>query len=456
MHLGIGPLLGGGALRKQLLSGGAGSVGLKIANVGLGMALGVVLARTLGPAEYGIYVYVYALMSLLAIPAEFGLPALVIRETARAEADQQWGLIRGIWRWAGLTATGLAFALAVIGAVFAWLFSDHFSTSQLATFGWSLALLPLIVLGNLRGAALIGLRKTVRGQLPEQFVRPVLLIGLIAAAGLFTRGEITSDQAMALHTFAAAIAFVFGVWLLWRERSASAATRSTLVYRIKPWFASTLPLALIAGMSLINTNIDLVMLGFFVTPSEVGVYRVAAVGAALVSLGLTAIGMVTMPHFAHFHAKGDMVRFQSLATASARASLLLALPAAITLLLFGSSILRLVFGPGYDSGYLVLAILTCAQLVHAGFGTISPLLNMTGYERDTAKGVAIAAVCNVILNVAMIPLLGTTGAALATAITLIVWNVVLWRMVRRRLGVDSSVLGSFQKRWGNSTTPYRS
>lgn len=455
MHLGIGSLLGGSALRRQLLSGGAGSVGLKIANVGLGMALGVVLARTLGPAHYGIYVYVYALMSLLAIPAEFGLPALVIRETAKAEADQQWGLIRGIWRWAGFTAAGLAFALAVLSAAFAWLFSDRFSTSQLTTFGWSLALLPLVVLGNLRGAALIGLRRTVRGQLPEQFVRPALLIGLIAVVGLFTHGEITSYQAMALHTFAAAIAFVFGAWLLWRERSASAATRSTPVYRKKAWVASTLPLALIAGMSLINTNIDLVMLGLFVTPSEVGVYRVAAVGAALVSLGLTAIGMVTMPHFAHLHAKGDIVRFQRLATASARASLLLALPVATTLLLFGSSVLRLVFGLGYDSGYLVLATLTFAQLVHAGFGTITPLLNMTGYERDATKGVAIAAVCNVILNAAMIPLLGTTGAALATAITLIIWNVVLWRMVRRRLGVDSSALGFFQTQCGNSTTPYR-
>lgn len=456
MRPSFGTLLGGGALRTQLLRGGAGSVGLKIANVGLGMALGVVLARTLGPTQYGAYVYVLALMSLLAIPAEFGLPALVVRETAKADADQQWGLMRGIWRWAGFTAAALAFALAVISGVFAWIFSDHFSTMQLATFGWSLALLPLIVLGNLRGAALSGLRKVVQGQLPEQLIRPVLLIGFIAVAGTLTNGEITSDEAMAFHALAAAIAFALGAWLLWREQPASIATKPPPVYRVRPWLASTLPLALIAGMSLINTNIDIVMLGFYVTASEVGVYRVAAVGATLVSLGLTAIGMVTMPHFAHLHAKGDMARFQSLATASARASLLLALPVAATLILFGSSILHLVFGPGYDDGYLILAILVLAQIVHAAFGTIGPLLNMTGYERDAVKGVAIAAVCNVVLNAGMIPLLGRTGAALATAITLIIWNVVLWRMVRRRLGVDSSALGCFHDRSGNSTRAYRS
>jgi O-antigen/teichoic acid export membrane protein len=445
-------MFGGKGLQAQLLRGGAGSIGLKIANVGFILGTAVVLARNLGPKDYGVYAYVYALVSLLAIPAQFGLSALVIRETAKAESNQQWGLMRGLWRWAGFSATALALGLALIGAGLAWLFSDRFSVLQLTTFAWGMALVPLIALGSLRGAALRGLRKVVQGQFPEQLIRPALLILFILGIGVFASGKINADQAMALHALSAAIAFAVGAWLLRREQPSSVATRPTPVYESRRWLGSALPLALIAGMSLINTQTDVVMLGMLTTARDVGIYRIAAQGATLVSLGLTAIGMVTMPHFARFHTNGDMVRFQRLATAGARASLLLAIPVTLAFVFFGRIILRLVFGSSYEDGYLVLAILACAQLVHAGFGTVGPLLNMSGYERDTVKGVAVAAGCNITLNAIMIPLYGMTGAALATGITLLIWNIVLWRMVRCRLGVDSSALGAFHN-WRASTRP---
>jgi O-antigen/teichoic acid export membrane protein len=436
-------LLQGGGLKAQLLRGGAGSIGLKIANVGLGLGLAVVLARTLGPKGYGTYAYVYALVSLLAIPAQFGLPALVVRETAKAETNEQWGLMRGLWRWAGFAVALLALLLALIGGGLAWAFADHFSTLQLVTFGWGLALVPLIALGSLRGAALRGLRKVVQGQLPEQIIRPILLTLFIAGVALFAGDRVSANQAMALHALAAAISFAVGAWLLRRQRPKPIQARPKADYQSRRWLGSALPLALIAGMSLINTQTDVVMLGIFSSAKDVGVYRVAAQGATLVALGFTGIGMVTMPYFARFHVNGDMVRFQKLATSGARASLLLALPVVIAFILFGGTILSLVFGAKFAGGYLVLAILASAQLIHSGFGTIGPLLNMSGYERDTAKGIAIAAACNIALNAIMIPFYGMAGAAIATGITLLVWNVVLWLMVRRRLGVDSSALGIF-------------
>jgi O-antigen/teichoic acid export membrane protein len=53
------------------------------------------------------------------------------------------------------------------------------------------------------------------------------------------------------------------------------------------------------------------------------------------------------------------------------------------------------------------------------------ILNMVGLERITALGVVVAAVINVFLNVLLIPFLGTLGAAVATSVSLIVWNVLL-------------------------------
>jgi len=120
--------------------------------------------------------------------------------------------------------------------------------------------------------------------------------------------------------------------------------------------------------------------------------------------------------------------------------LAVAIPTAILFFIWGEPILRLVFGEEYVSAYSALVILSIANIFHAGFGILGPLLNMAGYEKVTAKGIAFAALCNVVLNFIFIPIYGVVGAALATGASLIVWNVVLWWAVIKNIGIDPSAL----------------
>jgi O-antigen/teichoic acid export membrane protein len=436
----IRTLIQGSGLRAQLFRRGIGSIVVKASGMLLSLALAIILARTLGPEGYGIYTYTFALVSLLAIPAQLGLPALVIRETAKAQASENWGLMRGCWRWATLVASALSLTLTFISSAIAWILANNFADIQLTTFALGLLLIPLITLGNLRGAALQGLRHVVLGQLPETLVRPGILLYLLGITTLFwPSGSLTAAGAMALHGLAAAIAFTTGVWLLWRTRPAPIQANPAPVYHCRSWLASTLPLAFIAGMGIINQQTDILMLGFFTTADKIGIYRVSLQGASLVSFGLTAIGMVTWPYFARFHEQGDMASFQKVATLSARGMLSLALPFTIIFIIFGEGLLNFIFGRAYTDAYLPLIILAIANMIHAAFGTVGPLLNMTGNEKTTAKGIAIAASCNIFFNLILIPYFSILGAAIATSIALVIWNFVLWRAVRHKLGVDSSV-----------------
>ena len=429
-----------GVTLRPLLRAGAGSLGLQLGGVLLSLALSVLLARLLGPDDFGAYAYVYALVSLLAIPAQFGLPTLVIRETAKAQASGQWGLMRGVWQWAGVSACALTLLLVAAGGASAWAFASRFTRPELLTFAWGLALVPLVVLGTLRGAALTGLRKVVQGQVPERIVRPLLLVLFLAAMWLTDR-VLGAAQAMALHVLAAGIAFLLGGWLLRRELPFALRQRIRSEYRTRQWLKSVLPLAMVDGMWLVMTKTDIVMLGWFAPARDVGIYRVASAGAVVVTLGLAAVGMVTMPYFARFHQLRDMDAFQYLATIAARWAFVLALPVVVLFAIFGTIVIHLTFGSAYVSAQSALTILALGQLVTAGFGTVAPLLNMAGYERDTAIGIAIAAVCNVALNLVLIPAYGVNGAAVATSLSLVAWNVILWRAIRIRLRVDSSCLG---------------
>jgi O-antigen/teichoic acid export membrane protein len=424
------------AVRSRLGQETIGSMGLKMASAGLGFLSTVLLARLLEPAGYGVYAYIYAWINVLSVLTQFGLPTLVVRETARGMAQGRPDLVQGVWRWAGRITGLLSLALAGIGAVLAWLLQDSFGGERLSTFAWAILLVPLVALGNLRGAALRGLQRVVAGQMPEFLIQPGLLVLFLGGAAWLLGRSLSAAEAMALNVAAAALAFGFGAWML-RRATPSSVRIARPEYESRAWWLSAWPLAFLGGMSLINNQASTIILGFFVPDAAIGIYRVAAQMSVLASFGLQAVNMVVAPRFAALYAKGDMVRLQRLVTVSAR--VVLAINVGITLgyILLGRLFLRLVFGSAYLGAYIPLLILLVGQAVNSAAGSVGMLLNMTRHERDTARGLAVSAILNLMLNLLLVPALGIIGAAVATALSLITWNVLLWWAVRRRLGINS-------------------
>lgn len=424
-----------GSLSGYVLRGALWSGVLRVAYVLLTMGIAVLLARALGTEGYGIYTLAFSIITLLSIPARMGLPTLVIREMPKCLMNEDWGLMRGLLRRANQAVLALSALLALVAAAGASMLIGRTDPTQLSTFAWALPLLPLIALGDLRGAALRGLLKVVQGQLPEMLLRPALLLTFAGVVALVSR--LTPEKAMALHGLAAAIAFLIGVILLYRtlpEPVHGAIPR----YKTAEWARSIVPLSFIAGIQVINSQTDIVMLGILASSEQVGIYRVAVQGATLVAFGLSVLTMVLGPYISRLYCDGDMVRLQQMAILSARLGLLTALPVAGLLIVLGKPILTLIFGDAYVGAHVALIILCLGQVVSAGAGSVGLLLNMTGNEDDTAKGWIVAAIINVVLDLIFIPYFGIEGAALGSAVSLATWNIFLSRKVYARLGIASA------------------
>ena len=439
----------GEGLKGQLLRGGVGSIAVKIASTLINVLLAIVLARLLGAEGFGVYSFIFAIVTIMAIPAQMGLPNLVVRETAKAQADGRWDVMKGLWRWASFLAFAISLVLIGAGVAAAWAFSSRLTPEGLAAFYWGLALVPLVALGNLRGAALRGLRHVVQGQLPEFLLRPAFLIGLVLLAhlGLADRA-LTAGDAMMLHAVASLLAFIIGAAMLLRARPAELSAEPAATTHWRPWLAATLPLAMTQGMQLINQHIGVIMLGTMAGAAEAGFFRVAFQGGMLVAFGLTAINMVVVPHFARLHAMGDLARLQRLVTLGARAALLTALPIGLAYMFFGRQILALLFGEQFEGAYSALVLLTLGHFANAFAGSVGGLLNMTGHERDVFWAVALAGVANVVLAFLLVPVLGVEGAATANMASLVIWNTLLVLRSRQRLRIDSTAIGRVQTQTG--------
>lgn len=434
------------SLRRQLLTSTGWTLGVRVAAILASMAAAIVLARALGPRQFGTYSYVFAISSLLAAPAQLGIPALVTRETARSHALGAWPEMKGLWHWANRSILAMSVVLAACGLLYVVLARGGGDTQRAWTLAAGFLLVPLIALSSARGAALSGLRFVARGQFPDGVMRPLLLVGFVGAAWA-VGGSVSAPAAMGWHVLAAAISLLAGTALLLRMRPGAVPAAAADTGRAPEWWRAALPLAMITGLQALNEQVGLVVLGYYRPDEEAGLYKVATSAAALTLLGLQATALVVAPHIARLHALGDRVRLQRLMALGAWAGVAMTVPVILVLSVAGRQVIAALFGAVYVDSLQPLLILCVAQGVNAAFGLNAVLLAMTGMERDAVRWLALAGGANVLFCVALVPGMGAAGSAYAQLASMLVWNIAFWSLARTKLGLDTSVAAVVSERF---------
>ena len=209
-----------------------------------------------------------------------------------------------------------------------------------------------------------------------------------------------------------------------------------LTMKFKDWKKAAYPLTIVGGLQLMYSYIDIIILGFFHSNEDVGAYRVVVQLGMLVVFGLTAINQMLHPYFSRLYVQQEIKKLQKIVTYSSLVISGIAVIPALIFLLGGGFVLKTVFGNEFSVGAIPLAILTMGQLANAMFGSVGALLNMTGHEKDAMRGMFYSFILNTILSFVLIPEYGMTGAAISTAISLLVWNIILRNYVKKRLNIE--------------------
>lgn len=425
----------GSGLLRHILRGTVGSAGLQLAGTALALFTSVILARALGPAGYGAFAFAIALIYLLAIPSALGLDQLLIREVARYVEGRRLAALKGLLRRSDQLALGVSLIIASIAGVVAYLMSEIKGTSPMLSAVWmGLPVIPMLALTRLRQSALQGLDRVVRGQVPETVAWPILFLMLIAAYLLLLQHRLTAATALVLQVLACAGGLLLATVLL--RRHLPVAVRGVHAeYRTREWLGSAFPLVLVAGLQVVNARTDTMMLAALKGAEAVGIYGVASRGAGFVGFFLMAGQRSLAPTIASLHKRGDTADLQRIVTTTARWILVVSTPIALVFILGGRWILAFVYGPAFSPGHLPLALLSIGYLGGVATGPVAFLLVMTGNEQDAARGVALGATLNIVLNAALIPPFGLAGAAVATGLSVIASNAAFVYFVRMRLSI---------------------
>jgi O-antigen/teichoic acid export membrane protein len=179
----------------------------------------------------------------------------------------------------------------------------------------------------------------------------------------------------------------------------------------------------------INRQLDILVLGYFRPPTEVGYYRVARRLGTSVQELTDPFYFAIFPDFARAWA-GTRQRFAELVARTAAVATVGALPGVVLALLFAPQVIQLWVGAEYAPAVAPFRIVMLGMgLAVASFWATPAALG------SGRPGIASAAVaCGVLVNVALLALVpghGATGAAVALVGGYVAFNVTVAVLLTR-------------------------
>lgn len=193
---------------------------------------------------------------------------------------------------------------------------------------------------------------------------------------------------------------------------------------------------LVGGLGFVLFSMtDRLMLRFLVDIEELGIYAVALRISNLSLLGLLSFNAIAESKYAELYAQGNNQVLKSFVQRSTWIGIAVSLPIIVVLLIIPDFFLGM-FGHGqaFLSGKMVIYLLCLANLITAFCGANLVLLNMTGNQKIVQNIILFTVVLNIGLNYSLIPIYGIDGAAGATSISTIVWNLIAIFFIRTKLG----------------------
>jgi stage V sporulation protein B len=416
-------------------------------NQGVSFFTGVLVARWLGPAGYGVLSIVRNIYGVAAIFAPLGLDLALLRHFGENKGDWRRSVaelsrFRALVSIVNLAVVGL---IALFGAKFLEVHVFHQPDMAVLLV---LAFLALPFAGDLGvlTATLRGMERTDLQNIIALWVQPLIRGGLIALVFLLHGGlrgvVLTTAVGAAITDLLMHVVLVRHIRAkdYVGERLAPADRARLLnVMEYSVWLA----LMLFAYNAL--RNMDILVLGRFRPPAEVGQYAALSTIAFTIQIFPQALGQTLTPRVARAYASNDFPQMRYELSSYFRRALLLSTPLFVGIAAFGPW-LDLLFGPKYHFSPTLSVNLAFAYLVSGCLGPLGSSLTMSGRHRLEFVILIVGSLAALGLCLLLIPRYGANGAALATTVGYLFINTV-------RAGVSARFMGGLDIRWIDLAIP---
>jgi PST family polysaccharide transporter len=389
----------------------------KIFRMGMGLLIGVWIARYLGPQQFGLLSFAMAFVSLFGAIATLGLQGIVVRDIVRSPETSADTL-------------GTSFALQLVGGVAAFLLlvavinflreNDQFAITVITILG-------LTLIFKASESAKYWFESRVQSKYTVWTENTVFLsIVLIKVWLILHHAPLI---AFVWVVFAEAVLLAIALLIISEWRGGGFRRWRIDLNRAKMLLKDSWPLILSGLAVMIYMRVDQIMLGQMIDDNAVGIYTAAVRLSEMWFFIPVVIAGSVFPSLIEAKETNEALylqRFQKLYDILTA----LALAVAIPVTLFADQVILNVFGQRYAEAGQILSIhIWTAVFVFLGVASgkwfIAENRQVLAFQR-----VACGMVINIVLNIVWIPEYGASGAAFATLVSQAV-SALLFDVLRK-------------------------
>ena len=410
---------------------------LNVASIILTYATNLVLTNVTNKSEYGAYVAVNNLAAIIAMFAPMGLHVLVLRQLSEYKSKQQFGFIKGLNHFSSIFIFASSFILALITYFLSQQFEIIKGIEHQEYLIIGLCTVPFIALMTYHQAVMGAIQHTGKSLLGEKIIRPLLLA--IGSATIFYFAITNGGDLINIYFIASILVFAINYVLMQRALRFELPGNHSKEYDSINWIRQGWVFVPLSALTIINSRIDVQMIGMLMDEKEaldnIALFNVASKAAQGVSLGLIIANYVLGPSAAELFFSNQIERLQNIVTKTARLVCAVSIPLIVLLIIFGKWLLGL-YGEDYESSYLTMVILLVGQFVNVFTGSVGYLLMVSKNEKYSFLGMLVSVILNIMLNILLIKPLGIEGVAIATAVSMAAWNLIMLYYLKKKTGIN--------------------
>ena len=387
----------------------------------------IVLARNLGPAEYGSFSSVLTFVIFFLFFRDLGFPSAIIKYTSHFAATKEYGKIKSVLA----TALSVQMLVSIIFVIIFYVLADflaavYFKNQETALF---LKMFVVYIFGSVffitSKDLLLGLQKNFLFSLGELLKNGIILVLILffLKQGYQTLAPVYAYALVCWILFMFFFPFLIASFPFYKYRldDFSAVSRKVCLFAL-PVFATAVGGKVIA-------YIDTLILTYFRSSAEVGIYNAVLPSALLFLYFGTAIGSVTMPLASELIVKHDNLRLIAGIKSLYHYLFAAVIPLMAVAFAFSGFFLEVFFGKEYIVGAGAFQILLLGILVFMLASINHTIFAAFGKPWIVTKIILFAAVINASFNLLLIPKFGIIGAAFSTTLSYILaFALSVWKM----------------------------
>lgn len=384
-------------------------------------------ARVLGAEGWGIFSYALSVAALFTILIDFGINALITRESSKDLALQE-----------KYFATGLIIKLVMffLVAIILIFIAPHFLNLPAV-----IALMPIV-------AAIVGfdslkdfgasLSRAWEKMEIEAYIQVATNVAIVL--GGFLALHLANSPGSLAYGYMAGT--VVGMLLaFYPVRSYFKNLKKSFSWSlVKPIFVSAWPIALLGLLASLMLNTDTLLIGWFLSAKEVGYYTSGQRIAQMLYMLPGIIASAFFPSFAKMTKEPE--RLRGILNKCLSLLNMLSLPAALGGAILAPQIIQMLFGREYLPGASSFLLLSLAIPFVFFSAVLSNAAFAIGQERKLFSYSILGFCGNAIFDLIFIPIWGIAGSALSTLINQIIITVYLYYSVKSYADFQTILKGS--------------